>query len=66
MSNKKLQTVKAIRFFCVQESGSGIHLILLAQSSQHSIVVVEVEPWADVEIGNDAFPDQFIDGARAD
>jgi len=47
-------------------STSGIHLVLLPQSSQHGIVVVEVEPWADVEIGDDTFPHPFIDGARAD
>lgn len=39
---------------------------MLAQCSQHGIVVVEVEPWAEVEIGDGAFPDPLIDGACAD
>ena len=44
----------------------GIHLVMLPQGRQNLIVIVEVEPWADMQIRDFPLTDPLVDGAGAD
>jgi hypothetical protein len=49
--------------FCIQESGSSVHLVELTQSGQNRLEVVEVEPGADLEVRDFPSAHPFVDGA---
>lgn len=51
--------------FCIQESGSSVHLVELSQSGQNRLKVVKIEPGADLEVRDFSSAHPFVDGARA-
>jgi hypothetical protein len=47
--------------FCIQESGSGLHLIVLFQSGENRLKLKKVESRRDLDVGDHSFGDPGID-----
>ena len=63
--NKNPEQREPSGVFCVQESGSGVHLVVLFQGGENRLELKQVEARSDLDVGDHSFSDPGIDGSSA-